>query len=190
MNISIKKQFLDSMISEYNTNPTKKELEFILKKEINENSLNNILKFLNKTTKNKFELVYILDIDISSISNNHRLSLKTTDNNILKQHCLNEKNNDLSDYVLEFKKLTNRYDIPEYNIRLNLKDEYEETDANIMSQFKEHYSKFVKNYRFKKRYIYSFDDFSEKKDIKHENIPKLCKELKVKKNLINPIYLS
>ena len=35
MNISIKKQFLDSMISEYNTNPTK-ELEFILKKEINE----------------------------------------------------------------------------------------------------------------------------------------------------------
>ena len=160
MNISIKKQFLDSMISEYNTNPTKKELEFILKKEINENSLNNILKFLNKTTKNKFELVYILDIDISSISNNHRLSLKTTDNNILKQHCLNEKNNDLSDYVLEFKKLTNRYDIPEYNIRLNLKDEYEETDANIMSQFKEHYSKFVKNYRFKKRYIYSFDDFN------------------------------
>ena len=34
MNISIKKQFLDSMISEYNTNPTKKELEFILKKKL------------------------------------------------------------------------------------------------------------------------------------------------------------
>ena len=43
---------------------------------------------------------------------------------------------------------------------MNLKDEYEETDANIISQFKEHYSKFVKNYRFKKRYIYKFDDFN------------------------------
>ena len=32
-------------------------------------------------------------------------------------------------------KLTNRYDIPEYN-RLNLKDEYEETDANIIHNLK------------------------------------------------------
>ena len=39
-------------------------------------------------------------------------------------------------------------------------------------------------------FCFSFDDFEEKKDIKHENIPKLCKKLKVKKNLINPIYLS
>ena len=39
-------------------------------------------------------------------------------------------------------------------------------------------------------FCFSFDDFEEKNDIKHENIPKLCKELKVKKNLINPIYLS
>ena len=39
-------------------------------------------------------------------------------------------------------------------------------------------------------YCFSFDDFDEKNDIKHENIPKLCKKLKVKKNLINPIYLS
>ena len=27
-------------------------------------------------------------------------------------------------------------------------------------------------------------------DIKYENIPTLCKKFKVKKNLINPIYLS
>ena len=39
-------------------------------------------------------------------------------------------------------------------------------------------------------FCFSFDDFEEKNHIKHENIPKLCKKLKVKKNLINPIYLS
>ena len=39
-------------------------------------------------------------------------------------------------------------------------------------------------------FCFSFNDFKEKNDVKHENIPKLCKKLKVKKNLINPIYLS
>ena len=39
-------------------------------------------------------------------------------------------------------------------------------------------------------FCFSFDDFNEKIDVKYENIPKLCKKLKVKKNLINPIYLS
>ena len=39
-------------------------------------------------------------------------------------------------------------------------------------------------------FCFSFADFGEKNDIKQENIPKLCKKLKVKKNLINPIYLS
>ena len=39
-------------------------------------------------------------------------------------------------------------------------------------------------------YGFSFDDFSKKSDVKYENIPKLCKKLKVKKNLIKPIYLS
>jgi tRNA threonylcarbamoyladenosine biosynthesis protein TsaB len=39
-------------------------------------------------------------------------------------------------------------------------------------------------------YCFSFDDFDEKIDVKYENIPKLCKKLKVEKNLINPIYLS
>ncbi len=39
-------------------------------------------------------------------------------------------------------------------------------------------------------YCFSFDDFDEKNDIKYENIPKLCEKFKVKKNLINPIYLS
>ena len=39
-------------------------------------------------------------------------------------------------------------------------------------------------------YCFSFEDFDEKFDVKYENIPKLCENLKVKKNLINPIYLS
>ena len=39
-------------------------------------------------------------------------------------------------------------------------------------------------------YCFSFKDFSEENDVKYENIPELCKKFKVKKNLINPIYLS
>ena len=39
-------------------------------------------------------------------------------------------------------------------------------------------------------YCFSFEDFSEKNEVKYENIPKLCDKLKVEKNLINPIYLS
>ena len=39
-------------------------------------------------------------------------------------------------------------------------------------------------------YCYSFNDFDGVGDVKHENIPKLCEKFKVKKNLINPIYLS
>ena len=39
-------------------------------------------------------------------------------------------------------------------------------------------------------YCYSFDDFKGEKDIKYENIPHLCDKFNIKKNLINPIYLS
>ena len=39
-------------------------------------------------------------------------------------------------------------------------------------------------------YCYSLKDFKGENDIKHENIPNLCDKFKVKKNLINPIYLS
>mgnify|MGYP002877882092 CR=1 FL=1 len=39
-------------------------------------------------------------------------------------------------------------------------------------------------------YCYSFEDFKEEKDVKYENIPKLCDKFKIKKNLINPNYLS
>ena len=39
-------------------------------------------------------------------------------------------------------------------------------------------------------YCYSFQDFGEEIGIKHQNIPSLCDKFKVKKNLINPIYLS
>ena len=39
-------------------------------------------------------------------------------------------------------------------------------------------------------YCYSIQDFSGEKDIKYENIPDLCDKFNIKKNLINPIYLS
>ena len=39
-------------------------------------------------------------------------------------------------------------------------------------------------------YCFSFNDFVDENDIKYENIPELCKKFKIKKNLINPIYLS
>ena len=39
-------------------------------------------------------------------------------------------------------------------------------------------------------YCYSIDDFKGEKDIKYENIPDLCDKFNIKKNLINPIYLS
>ena len=39
-------------------------------------------------------------------------------------------------------------------------------------------------------YCFSFDDFNESGTNKYEDVPQLCEKLKIKKNLINPIYLS
>ena len=39
-------------------------------------------------------------------------------------------------------------------------------------------------------YCFSFQDFLREKEIKYENIPNLCDKFKLKKNLINPAYLS
>ena len=39
-------------------------------------------------------------------------------------------------------------------------------------------------------YCFSFDDFKESESIKYADVPQLCEKYKVKKNLINPIYLS
>ena len=39
-------------------------------------------------------------------------------------------------------------------------------------------------------YCYSLDDFKGEIDISYENIPDLCDKFKIKKNLINPIYIS
>ena len=38
-------------------------------------------------------------------------------------------------------------------------------------------------------YCYSFDDFKGEDDLSYENIPNLCNKFKIKKNLINPIYI-
>ena len=39
-------------------------------------------------------------------------------------------------------------------------------------------------------YCFSFDDFDRSCANKYEDVPRLCKKFKIKKNLINPIYLS
>lgn len=39
-------------------------------------------------------------------------------------------------------------------------------------------------------YCFSFRDFSSDNEFKYENVPQLCKKFNLKKNLINPIYLS
>ena len=39
-------------------------------------------------------------------------------------------------------------------------------------------------------YCYSFQDFKGTEKIKYENIPNLCDKFGIKKNLINPIYIS
>ena len=39
-------------------------------------------------------------------------------------------------------------------------------------------------------YCYSLDDFKGEENISYKNIPNLCDKFKIKKNLINPIYIS
>ena len=39
-------------------------------------------------------------------------------------------------------------------------------------------------------YSYNLGEFKDEKDLSYENIPNLCKKYKIKKNLINPIYIS
>ena len=39
-------------------------------------------------------------------------------------------------------------------------------------------------------YCYNLNDFKDEKDLSYENIPNLCKKYIIKKNLINPIYIS
>jgi len=39
-------------------------------------------------------------------------------------------------------------------------------------------------------YCFSFNDFIGFKEVKYIDVPSLCEKFKIKKNLINPIYLS
>ena len=39
-------------------------------------------------------------------------------------------------------------------------------------------------------YCFSFEDFKGFEEVKYEDVPNLCEKFKIKKNLINPIYLS
>ena len=39
-------------------------------------------------------------------------------------------------------------------------------------------------------YCFSFEDFIGFKEVRYEDVPSLCDKFNIKKNLINPIYLS
>jgi len=39
-------------------------------------------------------------------------------------------------------------------------------------------------------FCFSFDDFERSETTKYVDVPELCERYKIKKNLINPIYLS
>ena len=39
-------------------------------------------------------------------------------------------------------------------------------------------------------YCFSFDDFDQSENNSYENVPFLCDKLRIKKNLIKPIYIS
>ena len=39
-------------------------------------------------------------------------------------------------------------------------------------------------------YCFSLDDFKESDASKYADVPQLCEKYKIKKNLINPIYIS
>ena len=39
-------------------------------------------------------------------------------------------------------------------------------------------------------YCFSFEDFKGLEEVQYEDVPSLCEKFKIKKNLINPIYLS
>ncbi len=39
-------------------------------------------------------------------------------------------------------------------------------------------------------YCFSFNDFNQENECKYENIPYLCDKFNIKKNLINPVYIS
>ena len=175
MNVNIKKKILDSIISEYNQDSINQELEIIYKQHIEDNILIKILQFIikkynnnpsytNKININNLKTQYILDIFIDNISKFHRLSYKSNED-LIQQHCVNEKNNIDNqtfpdDYILEYKKLINKYNIDDLNSKINLKNEYIESDSKIKEDFIKNYNKFVKFYRYKKRYTIDFNNYS------------------------------
>ena len=140
----------------------KKELELIYNGNINENSLKKIISFLNIKTKNK-TIKNILD---SKLIDDKRLTIEGTDN-ILNKHCNFEAENMESNKILPaIYKLEEKYLIPDgkflfspFNSRLNIKIENEINSPEERSNFAEIYSKFKKQYRYKKRLSYDFDNF-------------------------------
>ena len=169
--INISKNGLSNIINEYNSDKSNYELEVIYNSSMNEKNLKRVLLYLNKQ-KNietgesiKKQESYILDVYLVGIKNN-RLSIASSDSNIINQHCVFENEN-MEDntffpnnYNLEFKELQSKLILKEIDSKINLKTEIIETDKEKKIQFIKIYSKLKKKYRFKKRLTYIFTDFN------------------------------
>ena len=157
--ISINKIMIESILKRYNEDKTNLELELVYKTRLKDFYLPKILNYLENNFKNaKIENEYILDVSIKNTPD-YRLSIKSTNSEIVKNHCIfekscqeNPKNITLPDnYSLEFKSDALKYDIIDLNTKLNLKNEYIVDDLDIIDNFLNTLMKFKKTYRLKKR---------------------------------------
>ena len=125
----------------------------------------------------------ILSIDSSSKC----LSVALKIDNSIDQNCVNDER--ASKVILiEIDKILKKYHIKRETIDYIVFNRGPGSFAGIRNSFS-----IVKAFNLTNNidyYCYSVQDFKGEKDIKYENIPDLCEKFNIKKNLINPIYLS
>ena len=139
------------------------DLDFIVNKK------NNMTKLIIDAADKKIFLMVITNNKTYSITHdNSKINYEKL--TILINHFLNSKNLALKDIN---KIYVNRGPGSFAGIRNSL---------SIVKAFK--IAKYIDYY------CYSLNDFKDEKNLKHVNIPDLCDKFNIKKNLINPIYIS
>tara|TARA_B110000008_G_C16497227_1_gene374647 strand:+ start:106 stop:543 length:438 start_codon:yes stop_codon:yes gene_type:complete len=139
------------------------ELEFELKNKIKMNKL--IIDAVN-------EKIFLMIITSTNIYN---ISYDNTKINYEK----------LTEIINEF--------LISYNLKINdINRIYINTGPGSFAGIRNSLS-IVKAFNIAKKidyYCYSLDNFKGERDVRYENIPDLCDKFKIKKNLINPVYIS
>ena len=81
--------------------------------------------------------------------------------------------------------------LPVFELKIKAKSYGKNTKDALNAGFLWGYQGLINNIVKKIDYFcYSLEDFKGEKNISYENIPNLCDKFKIKKNLINPIYIS